>query len=91
MKDKTKSEELTKKKLWSPEEKQMLKSVKLKYDQKKNRSKVETIVVFRKKEECTGLSRKCLIHWYGMMVTFKRKTLLQKKVMMPYLIFTKSF
>ena len=36
MKDKTKSEELTKEeKLWSPEEKQMLKFVKLKYDQKK--------------------------------------------------------
>ena len=36
MKNKTKSEELTKEeKLWSPEEKQMLKSVKLKYDQKK--------------------------------------------------------
>ena len=81
MKDKTKSEELTKEeKLWSPEEKQMLKSVKLKnMIEKRNRSKVETIVIFRKKEESTGLSRKCLIHWYGMMVTFKRKTLLQKK------------
>ena len=55
MKDKTKSEELTKEeKLWSPEEKQMLKSVKLKYDQKKKQEQ---------SRDDSGLSEEGRMYW----------------------------